>query len=241
MVLFIGGIGLVGFVATRLFGAGHGLVVTGLVGGLASSTAVTFTMARRAKENPALVCSCALAIVGASCVMLVRVLIAATLLFPALGVRIGAALVVMFAVSLLAAWPLMRGARAESKASAAVDVKNPFELKSAFVFGLAFAVVILLSKFLRATFGDSALYLAALVAGLTDVDAITLSTANLAKDGLSLSLAAGVILTACLSNTFVKIAIGWSTGGRALGQQLARIFGAMLAAGIVAVVVSALL
>ncbi len=74
--------------------------------------------------------------------------------------------------------PLVRAARAESAAQADVEVKNPFELKSAAAFAAAFALVILASRFLRDRFGDVALYLAAVVAGLTDVDAITFSTAR---------------------------------------------------------------
>lgn len=240
MIVFIGGIGLVGFVATALLGAGRALFVTGLVGGLVSSTAVTFSMARRAKESAGLVNSCALSIVAASSIMLLRVLVAAGVIFPALVPRLVASVGTMFICGALAALPLVRKARAEEKATGELTLKNPFELKSAALFGVAFAVVVLGSRFLQATFGDAALYVAALVAGLTDVDAITLSTANLARDGLALDVATGVILTASIANTLVKGGIARTSGGPALGRAVARVFGAMIAGGIVAIVVQRL-
>lgn len=241
MVVLIGVIGFLGFIASRLWGAGRGILVGGFIGGLVSSTAVTFTMARRAKETPGLVASCALSVVAASSVMLVRVVLAAAVVYAPLLPRLAVTLLAMLAATVIAALPLWKKARAEEHALADVEVKNPFELKSALLFGVAFAVVILISRFARDEFGDAALYVAAAVAGLTDVDAITLSTANLAKDGLSLSVATGVILTACFANTAVKASIAWASGGRALGLPVARVFGFSVVVGLVVVVAQALL
>ena len=237
MVVLVGVIGFVGFVASRVWGAGRGMLVGGFIGGLVSSTAVTFTMARRAKATPGLTASCALSIVAASSVMLVRVVAAGAVVCAPLLPRLAFTLVAMFVASAVAAIPLWRRARLEEHAVADVDVKNPFELTSALLFGVAFAVVILVSTFARDTFGDAALYVAAALAGLTDVDAITLSTASLARDGLDLQLATGVILTACFANTFVKAGIAWVSGGRALGLLVARVFGASVVTGIAVVLV----
>ncbi len=226
MVVLIGVIGFVGFVAARVWGAGRGLLVGGFIGGLVSSTAVAFAMARRAKENPQLVCSCALSIVAANSVMLVRVVVAAALVAPALLPRLAGVLLAMFATSLLMAWPLLRRARGEEHPVADVEVKNPFELKSALLFGVAFSVVGLVSRFAKDTFGAGGLIVAAALAGLTDVDAITLSTAQLANEqnGLTAAWAAAVILTACFTNTVVKFGIATVTGGKALGVVVARVF-----------------
>jgi len=157
--------------------------------------------------------------------------------FAPLLPRLAFTLVAMFVASAVAAIPLWRRARLEEHAVADVDVKNPFELTSALLFGVAFAVVILVSTFARDTFGDAALFVAAALAGLTDVDAITLSTASLAKDGLDLQLATGVILTACFANTVVKAGIAWVSGGRALGLLVARVFGASVVTGIAVVLI----
>lgn len=231
MILLVGGVSFVGYVASRLMGAGRGLVVTGLIGGLVSSTAVTFSMSRRAKDDERVRPAAAVAVVAASSVMLVRVLVAVAVvhapLLPRLVVPAGAMALVGGALLI----PLVVQARRGEKATADVVLKNPFELKSAVVFGVLFAVVIFISKAARATLGDTALYLAALVAGTTDVDAITLSTAALASEGLALDIAATTILIACFANTIVKGGIAWTSGGRAFGLVVARVFGAMMLAG----------
>jgi uncharacterized membrane protein (DUF4010 family) len=233
MVVLVGVIGFVGFVASRVWGAGRGMLVGGFIGGLVSSTAVTFSMARRVKETPGLTASCALSIVAASTVMLARVVVAAGVIYAPLLPRLSITLLTMLVASALASLPLWRQARAEVHAVADVDVKNPFELKSALLFGLAFAAVILVSQFARDTFGDTGLYVAAALAGITDVDAITLSTSALARDGLGLHLATGVIVTACFANTVVKGGIAWVSGGPALGKMVARVFGTSIVTGVV--------
>jgi uncharacterized membrane protein (DUF4010 family) len=232
MILLIGGVGYVGFVASRLLGPGRGLVVTGLVGGLVSSTAVTFSMARRAKDEPAIVPSCTLAIAAANAMMVGRVALTAGLIAPSLLPALLAPLGAMLVVGLVLLVPLVKRAR-EAQAKGSFTVDNPFDLKSAVVFGLLFAGVIVLAKFVRATLGDAALVVAGLAAGLTDVDAITVSTATLANDGLSSGVAAATILAAVLSNTAVKTGIAYATGGRAIGQRMLRLNGAMLVAGVV--------
>lgn len=239
MILLVGGVSFVGYAASRLMGAGRGLVVTGLIGGLVSSTAVTFSMSRRAKEDERVRPAAAVAVVAASSVMLVRVLVAVAVvhapLLPRLIIPTGAMAIVGGALLV----PLLMKARAGEKATADIELKNPFELKSAVIFGLLFAFVIFISKAARATLGDTALYLAALVAGTTDVDAITLSTAALAGEGLALNIAATTILIACFANTVVKGGIAWTSGGRAFGVVVARVFGAMIAAGAIALGVMA--
>ena len=167
--------------------------------------------------------------------MLVRVLVAVTVVHPPLLPRL---LIPMGAMALVGGAllvPLILKARAGEKATADMTLKNPFELKSAVVFGLLFAFVVFISKAARATLGDSALYLAALVAGSTDVDAITLSTASLAGEGLALEIAATTILIACFANTIVKGGIAWTSGGRAFGMVVARVFAAMIVTGGVAI------
>ena len=116
-------------------------------------------------------------------------------------------------------------------ATGGVHVDNPFELKSAVLFGLLVVVVVVVAHAVRATLGDGALVLAGLVAGLTDVDAITLSAATLAEQGLTASVAAATILAAVVSNTAMKTVAVMTIGGPAIGRQIARVSGVTLAAG----------
>lgn len=230
MILLIGGVSWVGFVASRLLGPGRGLILTGLVGGLVSSTAVAFGMAKRAKDEPAVVPSCTVAITAANAMMLVRVLVTVAIIAPALVPAIAMPIVAMLAAGLVMLRPLLRQVRVAG-ATGGVHVDNPFELKSAVLFGLLFVVVVVVAHAVRATLGDGALVLAGLVAGLTDVDAITLSAATLAKQGLTASVAAATILAAVVSNTAMKTVAVMTIGGPAIGRQIARVSGVTLAAG----------
>lgn len=241
MILFIGSISFVGYAASRLVGPGRGLTLTGLVGGLVSSTAVTFAMARRARADERVASAAAVAVVAASAMMFLRVLVAAAVIHPPLVGPLAVPIGAMAVVGGIALFPLRRKAKDEEKHTATVELKNPFELKSALVFGLLFAGVIFVSKAADATLGVAALYLTAVVAGTTDVDAITLSTAALASGGLSASVATTTILVACFSNTAVKAGITFVIGGAAFGWRVARVFGAMIGAGALALAALAIL
>lgn len=234
MILLIGGVSYVGFLASRLLGTGRGLIVTGFVGGLVSSTAVTFSMSRRAKDEPAIVASCALAIAAANAMMVARVAAIVAVLAPALLPSVLVPLGAMLVTGVVGTLPLVRGAR-EVRARASFTVDNPFELKSAVVLGLLFTAVVVVAHAIRATLGDSALVLAGLAAGLTDVDAITVSTSSLVNDGLATRVAAATVLAAVASNTAMKTGIAFATGGRDIGLRMLRLNGAMLLVGVLAV------
>jgi uncharacterized membrane protein (DUF4010 family) len=109
-----------------------------------------------------------------------------------------------------------------------VEVKNPFELGSAVRFGLAFALIVFVTKAAKTYLGNQGLYLAGLIAGTTDVDAVTLSTAKQA--GADLTPATIAILIAVASNTIVKSSIATAIGGSALGKR-AFIVGGLTIAG----------
>ncbi len=232
MVVLIAGISFSGYLAIRLLGARRGLGVTGILGGLASSTAVTLTLSGRAKQTPALADSCALAVVLASGIMFVRVLVAVGVVNPALLSELWLPMVAMAAAGGGAALVLWRRAkRAAHLQSEPVDFKNPFELTSALKFAAIFAVVLLVSKAATTWFGTGVTYLTALLAGSTDVDAITLSLAGLARGELSPEVAVTAILIAAASNTLVKGGMAVVVGGWAFGRRVIIAFGVMIAVG----------
>ena len=110
---------------------------------------------------------------------------------------------------------------------------NPADLKSALIFGAIYGLVILGVAAARDYFGEGGLYLVALISGLTDVDAITLSTANLAnQDKLEVSTAWRIILLAALANLAFKGAMVGFLGDRRLLSRIAALFGAAIAGGV---------
>ncbi len=230
MVVFIVGISLCGYVAYKVFGTRAGTVLGGVIGGLISSTATTVSFARRAASEKALAPLAAFVIMLATCISLGRVLVeiavVATGSFPALAPPLSALLV----VCLLLACRLFFLAR---KSRAAMpEQKNPAEFKSAFVFGGLYGVVLLAVAAARDHFGSAGLYVVGAVSGLTDVDAITLSTAQMTgSGGLPPATAWRTVLIAVMANLIFKFGIVASLGSAALIGRVAGVFAAALAAG----------
>lgn len=245
LVVLISGIGFAGYVAVRIFGADKGLGLTGLLGGLASSTAVTLTFSGRAKESPALVPGCAVAIVLASSTMFPRLAVELTAVSPPLALRaawpLGTATVVGLGVGAFLFWRLS-GDRGEStRSEAPMRLDNPFTLSSALKFAAMFTVVLIISAGASEGFAEAGLIVSALVTGLADVDAISLSVARLhARGAIGDEIAVFAVGTAVMSNTISKIAIAAVLGGRALALRLAAAFSLVLAAGGVAAALAVL-
>lgn len=229
MVVLIAGVSFTGYVAVRALGPGRGIGLTGLVGGLASSTAVTLSLSGRAKSDAGAAGAYALGVVLASVVMAGRVVAEVAVvnrgLVPAVAVPVGA-----MAVAGVAAALVFRGRPSTASSSESVNFTNPFELGSAFKLGAVFVGVLVLSKAAQTHFGSSGTYLASVLAGLTDVDAITLSMARMEREkALPAREAVTAILLAVGANTVVKAGMTVVLGGWALGRRTLPAFLAMLA------------
>ncbi len=238
MVTLIAGVDFAGYAAMRFLGTGRGMLLTGAVGGLASSTAVTLGAARRARESAELAQVSALAVIIASAIMQLRLLAVLWVADAGLGRALAVPLVTMAIVSgAFAAFHAFRD-RAHRDASAGVKLTNPFELTSAFKFGAFFVGVLVASRWAQASFGDGGAYATGLLAGLTDVDAISLSMAHQLKAGtVSPDVAALTVLLANVANTVVKAGLSLVLGGRAMGGRVALAFGVTLLAGLGALLV----
>ncbi len=208
MVVFVSGISFVGYILVKAIGAKKGLGLTALVGGLASSTATTMSMAQQGKKNKKVVIPFVAAIVITSTIMLVRALIEVAvinpILLPKLVYTIGSMIVVSVLI-LLFIW--LGGKRKEAKTDA-LELSSPFQLWPALQFGLLYVLILLAAEFGNRYLGDQGVYLASVVAGLADIDAITLSLSNLSAEGsLTATLAVEGITIAVLTNTLVKLAL----------------------------------
>lgn len=231
MIVLIAGISFVGYIAIRTLGARRGLGLTGFVGGLASSTAVTLSFSGKAKEAPELAPACALAVVLASAVMAVRVIILVGVVNSSLLAQVAIPMGAMTVVGLLASGLLYRKSRQQREAETDVELTNPFELSTAVKFGLLYGAVLFVSKAATEYFGNAGTYIAGFLAGLTNVDAITLSMANLSRSGLAEQVAITTIIIGAASNTVVKAGLAMSLGRGRFAVLIAIAFGAMLVAG----------
>jgi uncharacterized membrane protein (DUF4010 family) len=229
-VVLVAGLSLAGHVAARWLGAQQGLLWSGLLGGLASSTAATLALARTARTQPALVIPATAGIVAASGVMFVRMAVVATLLQPALAVTLAAPLVVLAAVSFAAAAWLWR-ARGQGAAQATLPEGRVFELRAAVGFALLLGAVAVLARAAQEAAGDAGVYAVGFLSGLGDVDAPLVSSLQMAARGeLNRAVAANTIVLAVTANMIVKAAMAWVVGGAAVGRKVAAGFLAVLAA-----------
>ncbi|HUP49743.1 MAG TPA: MgtC/SapB family protein [Thermoanaerobaculia bacterium] len=229
LVVLIVGINLAGYIAWRFTRGDTGTLLTGLLGGVISSTATTVTYARRTRGREAAAPVAAVVLMIATAVVLVRVLIevavVAPAIFPSVAVPIAIVLVMAALLSLAVWW------RTRREAADMPDQESPTMLRAALLFGALYAVVLLGAAWVKEGAGEAGLYAVAAVAGLTDVDAITLSTARMAAVGeVEATQTWRVILIAFLSNLVFKLGIVAVAGSRRLLATVATLF-ALLGAG----------
>jgi len=221
MVVLISGVSLLGYVAWRLTLGRGGLLVTGLLGGLVSSTAATLVAAKHARGNPGSNHSALTVILLANATMLLRVILLVALVAPA----VLPSTAVILVPALLLGLPLLllhwRGASGSERQEEGA-YRNPANLTAAIGFGAMYAVLLVLAAWLGGYAGPYGVYALAAVSGLTDVDAITLSALRLTSTGaLTMTQAAAAIALAVGSNLLAKTALVYLTGGRSLGNGAA--------------------
>ncbi|MEW6294633.1 MAG: MgtC/SapB family protein [Pseudomonadota bacterium] len=220
MVVLISGLSLAGYAALRIVGNRHGAPLLGFFGGLVSSTATTMVFARNAREDIQLTATATLVILIANLVVTVRLGIVAVVLAPSLFVPLasvlGIGLLLGLAVALFRWRTLTAGGDLPMP-----EVKNPTEIRTALSFGLLYGVVLLLAAWLQDIAGSQGLYLVALASGLTDVDAITLSTLRLFnQQTLNAAPAVTAIGLAVLSNLAFKSGLVIAIGGKTLAKSV---------------------
>lgn len=227
LVVLVSGISFAGYFLTRLLGAQKGIGLTGIIGGLTSSTAVTAAMARTAKEAPGLGLICAFSTVAANATMFARVLVIVAVIHPPLFWQLAWPVGGMAVAAAIAAAVLWLVAGRAQKAQGNEDrqevpLKNPFAITPALTFAVFFVFILFLLKLAKHYLGDSGLYVAAAVSGLADVDAITLSVAGqVGSDEIAAKAGAMGITIAVVSNSVTKMGIAISSGGWKFGRLVA--------------------
>lgn len=219
-VVLIAGLSLCGHLAIRLTGPSRGIFWTGLLGGLASSTAATLSIARRARKDPNVLHAARSGILAASAMMFLRMAALVLFLQPSLLRSMGAAMVAGAAVLLVAS---MLGSHRTpvDAAAASVEASDPFDLSTALGFGLLLGVLALLTRAAQDWMGDVGLYALSLLSGLLDVDAILLTVMHMNGQGTLLvqqaTTAAGL---AVVANMVMKSILSWLIGGASLGWRV---------------------
>ena len=223
MVVLVVGISLAGYVALKLWGEHAGHLLSGLIGGVVSSTATTASFARRAAKAEGQVSIATLVILLASTVVYARVLLEVFVVAPRIFLAIAAPIALMMLTSILVClvqW------RATGRGKSGLPAQgNPTELRPALVFGLLYGFVLLAVAAARHSLGDRGVYVAAGISGLTDMDAITLSTSRMgARGALATQVIWRSIIIAIIANLVFKGVMVWVLGGPALGRRVGALF-----------------
>lgn len=212
VVLFFSGLSFAGYAARRMVGPGHGYLVTGLLGGLVSSTNVTFTLARMSRTDASMDRALAFGAVGATAMLYPRVIVASAILNPAVVGPLVPYLAPPAAVAALAA---VMGLRESTTVGVpTVAQRNPLQLGSALQMAALFQIVLMAVYVARETWGASGVFTSAAVLGLTDVDALTVSMARNVAQTVSPSVAATAIAIGVLTNTGMKLTLALLFGSR---------------------------
>lgn len=235
MVVFISGISFLGYVLIKLMSAERGIGVTGFLGGLVSSTAVTLSLARRSLKQPRVVTALAVAIIIAWAVMFGRIVFQVAVLNAEL-LRVAWLPLAASGVAGLGFAAFLLIAR-RSADRGAVKFSNPFDVREALRFGIIYAAILLLSRSAQLYLGEQGVLFSSFISGFSDVNAITLTLSELSRPagGLSLQVATQGLVIAAMTNTLFKGLIIYRLGSASLRKAITPGLILILAVGIAVV------
>ena len=230
MVLLTVGISISGYAAYKLFGEHAGTLLGGVLGGLISSTATTMSYSRQTRRSPGAAPIAAIVIMIASTIAIARVVVEIAVVAPGVLSEMAPPLAALLLLMAMVSWAAYFLNRAGEQGM--LEQGNPAAFKSALLFGALYALVLFGVAAAKHYFGNRALYVVAAFSGLTDMDAITLSTANLAAQGrVDPGTGWRIIFIASLSNLAFKGVIVAAAGDRKLLGRIAIFFGIALVGG----------
>ena len=232
IVMLVLAINFAGYLLLKFSSRHKGILLTALIGGLFSSTLVAWVFAARSREKPELASAYGAGIVLASSVMFVRVfLVTAMFAYPVAWILF-LPLSLMLVVSLFPAYQVLRRTREETPGPD-ISATNPLDIRNALFFALLYIAVALLMYASRHWLGDTFAYLSGAIAGIADIDAITINTARWAAgDRVNVPVAANIILLAVLSNSVFKLSVSLARGVRGVYRPVLMGFGFVLAVGV---------
>jgi uncharacterized membrane protein (DUF4010 family) len=237
MVVLVSGIGFSGYIAIKFLGSRKGIGVTGLLGGIVSSTATTMTFSRRSRDDDAGHLSYALAVILACSTMFPRILIEVLVINPKLVSGLGIVMGMMASAGLL--FCLVIWKRSGKEKGEEIQHKNPFNILPALKFGLVFAIIVLIARISEVVAGDGGVYVISILTGLSDVDPITLTMSQISRDDPSkLSQATVAITLAAFANTVMKAGMACFLGSKRFRLTVLFGFGVILCAGVLGLVLA---
>ncbi|MFT4535197.1 MAG: uncharacterized membrane protein (DUF4010 family) [Saprospiraceae bacterium] len=237
IIVLTSGLGFAGYLLMKFLGSEKGILLTGILGGLISSTVVTWVFSKKSKEVPSLSRNCAVAILAASTIMIVRVVVWIVIfnrdLLPGLIVPLS----LLFLTGIGTSVFFHKKQQSQTKDKADFPLGDALNLREAVFFGVLYTGILFLVSYANQEYGASGIYLSSAIAGLTDIDAITISVSKLAGNSVPLVTAQNAILLATLCNTVVKIGVTLWAGSPSLKKYILIGYGLVFLAGIVGFII----
>lgn len=233
VIILTSGIGFVGYIFMKFLGSSRGILLTGIIGGLVSSTAVAWIFSKKSKEFPTLTNNCATAILAASTIMVVRVFVWLAIFNVPLIPNLIVPMVLVFLAGIGVSLFYFKKGISLPEDDEAIQLGEPLNLKSAVVFGILYTIILFVVHYANQSFGTMGLYISSAFAAITDIDAITISVSKMASGSIQNKVAQNIILLATLCNTLVKIGISLWNGSKALRKKILFGYGAIFIAGLI--------
>jgi len=231
-VVLISGISYASYLIQKFFFPNKGTVITGILGGLYSSTATTIVLAKKSKREDASINKIASAIFVATAMMFLRIWVLAFVFNAALAKEMSIAFITLTLLSVLISFLMYKFDKNEARISfEATESQNPLEFKTALVFAVLFVFFGFLTKFVMQHYGLQGLNILSFIVGVTDIDPFLLSLFT-GKYEFGLDVLAQASLIAITSNNFIKMLYGFVLGSPALRKPLAIGFAIVMAAGV---------
>jgi uncharacterized membrane protein (DUF4010 family) len=233
IIVLTSGIGFVGYILMKFLGTDRGILLTSILGGLVSSTLVTFTFSKKSKENPELSQNYAVGIFAAATIMIARVFLWVFIFNKSMLVSLTLPLLIIFFTAFGVALFFYNKQFEKQRSVDKIVLGDPLNIKNAVFFGVFYMGILLLVSYANQTYGANGIYFSSSISALTDVDAIAISVSKLGGTTINLLIAQNAILLATLSNTVVKIGIALFTGSHKLKNYVLIGYGCIFIAGII--------
>ncbi|MGO4919590.1 MgtC/SapB family protein [Maribacter spongiicola] len=236
IIVIVSFLNFIGYFLVKFVGSKKGILLTAILGGLISSTAVTWSYASRSIESPELSKKYAAGIIIASAIMFPRLALLTFIFNSALFMYVAIPFAVFSVICFVISLVLIK--EDTNKPDTNINLGNPMNLLNAIGFGFIYVVILFAVFYSNQFFGESGLYYSALIAGLADTDAITISLTKFASDSEKIKLASSVIVTAVMSNMLVKLGITIFKGSKVAGKLVGYTFTGIIVIGVLYAVIA---
>lgn len=233
VVVLTSGIGFVGYILMKFLGTDRGILLTGIFGGMVSSTVVTWTFSKKSREAPALSSNYAMGIFAAATVMIVRVAILVFIFNKALLNGLALPLLLLLLTGFVVTFFFYKKQISNKRLKEILPFGEPLNIRDAIFFGALYTGILILVSYASTEYGDKGIYFSSAISALTDIDAITISVSKLAWDTLPVLTAQIAIILATISNTVVKIGLALWYGSPSLKKYVLLGYGLIGISGLI--------